>query len=432
MLRKIAASILVLAMMLYGVSVSAKEDDHTNTNDIVIISDSESVLIQYTHNLSLSSFNNDSEYSFGDTSLIVINETDLKRVNAYKLLELIDDGITLYINGSHGSISDICDQLGINYSDHRFVSGATIVGTGIFNINGEYCLCLVGTVECNPVNWNTVFEEASESFMQANCYAPTYIGQGKDSFPYRIEEDYVDRYLNLDDFVNSVISFRADYSRMSVKEPHEDKVYLQLPAKTFDGTPYYNYFALTQYGFQFGSASITQYRYDICTQMDGTTLKAIADIVSTFTISPYSTMYVNNYLTRMHANITNMDVIGQSYLNSNSSTSYTLSGGFSVTPGQVVTGTAEASTTNTYDTNSQTIVNDFFAQKYKNWNSEPTTKWIGQSWELEPCIRIVNTDANTYMSSAYSSFRSGGWIGVQNVIGYTSPTVEVGGAWNAA
>lgn len=212
-------------------------------------------------------------------------------------------------------------------------------------------------------------------------------------------------------------------------EVKEDIVYMQLPSKGFNGSPYYNYFALKAESTQFGSATITQYRYDICVYRDGGVNKVITDVVSNFTISSCSTMYVNNYFTRMHANISNMNIIGQSYLNSQSSSSYTLSGGFSANNQNVITGNVGVSTTNTYTTNNQNIQNDFYNQKYKNWNPTPTKKWKGASWEIEPAIRIINNNASSYKNQAYSSFRSGGWIGVVNIWGHIIPTVEVGGAW---
>lgn len=220
---------------------------------------------------------------------------------------------------------------------------------------------------------------------------------------------------------------------------------MQLPTKGFNGAPYYNYFYLYSTGakstkgskipdssyYQFGSATISQYRYDICSYRQENRKRKITDIVSNFTKSPrLNTMYVNNYKTRMHANVTHMEVIGQSYLNSNSSSSYTLSGGFSGNRATPLTGSFGASTTNTYSTNNQTIQNDFYNQKQKNWNPEPTKKWKGASWELEPSVRILNLNASVYKCQAYSSFQAGGWIGLRDVIGFNIPFVEVGGAWN--
>ncbi|MDD2235165.1 MAG: hypothetical protein PHV03_09780 [Desulfitobacteriaceae bacterium] len=218
---------------------------------------------------------------------------------------------------------------------------------------------------------------------------------------------------------------------------------MQLPEKSFDGSPYYNFFYLytTWKGSngsitpppnpvsQFGSATITQYRYEICSYVQANRLRKITDIVSNLTISPRDYAYVADYKTRMHANVTHMEVIGQSYLNSNSSRSYTLSGGFSIEGATLKSGSFGASTSNNYSTNNQTIQNNFYYQKLKNWNASPTENWAGASWELEPCIRIMNLNASVYKSQAYSSFQEGGLIVFFDEF-HEIPFVEVGGAWN--
>lgn len=365
------------------------------------------------------------EYS--DYKMILVDSNALEKIESDKVIELIDNGATLYIEKSNVSLKEISSVLGLDEPDDRFVSGAQVKGAFIFNQNDNYCFGVIGTIECSPVDWDNL---GAEDTLDVPLHEPILIGEDGEQLEHASSANAKYGQIDTEDFVNAIDGFRRDFNKKACKEVESDLVYMQLPTKGFDGSPYYNYFSLTtSSGFAFGSATISQYRYNICTYMDGNKKKAVTDIVSTFTISPMSTLYVNDYKTRIHANISNMDIIGQSYLNSNSSFSYTLSGGFSAN--NIISGSAGASTTNSYSTNNQTIQNDFFAQKYKNWNSEPTQKWKGSSWEIEPCIRIINTDASTYKNQAYSSFRSGGWIGLLNVIGHTIPTVEVGGAWDA-
>ena len=125
-----------------------------------------------------------------------------------------------------------------------------------------------------------------------------------------------------------------------------------------------------------------------------------------------------------------MTIIGQSFLSSDTKSSYTLSGGVS-TAGKIINGKLDASTSNTYSTTDQDIKNDFFYEKYKNWNVTPKKATIGTSWEIEPCIRILNTNASSYKNQAYTSFQ-GGYIYPGNGIVANPVKVaafEVGGAW---
>lgn len=378
-------------------------------------------------------FNNAETSSLLKYDMLSMTGSDLSLVNAQKVVELIDNGAVLYLEDEAVSLERISTILEIPEPDNRFVNGAQVTGAFVFNVNNNYCYGITGVIECEPVDWNNLEPlEPKDDADVEHYYEPILVGVKCANVNTTVKNAVENVRIDANDFLGAIDAFRQKFIEQAHKAVEDDVVYMQLPAKGFDGSPYYNYFSLTaSTGLQFGSATITQYRYDICTYMSGSTKNAIVDIVSSFTISPSTTLYVNNYLTRMHANVSNMDIIGQSYLDSNSSSSYTLSGGFSATSGNVLTGSIGASTTNTYSTNNQTIQNDFFHQKYKNWNPTPTKKWTGSSWEIEPAIRIINNNATTYQNQAYSSFRNGGWIGVQNVIGWTIPTVEVGGSWIA-
>lgn len=78
----------------------------------------------------------------------------------------------------------------------------------------------------------------------------------------------------------------------------------------------------------------------------------------------------------------------------------------------------------------KSLKNSFQVVRQNDWKVVPTKKWKGASWDLEPCIRIINTNATSYKSQAYSSFRNEGWIGLENIFSMNIPVVEVGGAWD--
>lgn len=182
-----------------------------------------------------------------------------------------------------------------------------------------------------------------------------------------------------------------------------------------------------------GSVYITQYIYDICSFRSGSKTVEISDVVSHITVDAGELSYVKTYDTKIRSISSAMSIIDQTYLTSDSNTSVSLSGGFSADTGDVLSGELGASTTYTYDTNNQTITNNFASNTYNCWDADPTENWINASWVLEPGIRVKNSNASVYSSSAYTSveeiaFR---WyfMGAQNGTEvYTSP-LSVGGYW---
>lgn len=432
MCKKTIALLMSLTLLLavLGVNVSAATSMSDLGNSKALrLSDNTELFTEIIDSESVDAFNKDDIGKYSDYEVILVDNNTLSAIDSTKLVELIDNGTTLWVEDNNLSLKEVSKVLNLDEPDDRFVRGAQVTGAFIFNQNNNYCFGVVGVIDSTPVDWDNQMPQEKENDDSGYEHEPIPIYQSGDKFENSTTRD-INAKVELEDFTISVDKFRSDFNEQACKEIEPDAVYMQLPTKGFNGSPYYNYFTFVQSGWTFGSATITQYRYDICTYQEGKTKKKITDIVSNFTISPIPTnIYVNNYRARMHANISNMNVIGQSYLNSSSSSSYTLSGGFSYN-GTVLTGNAGASTTNTYSTNNQTITNGFAYQKYKDWTSNPTKKWKGASWELEPCIRIQNTNATSYKCQAYSSFQAHGWIGVVNVIGANIPFVEVGGAWN--
>lgn len=432
MYKKLFSFLLMLALTLSAVTptfATSPTENNASINRVLSLSESRKLPHKEVDFESIDKFNEDNITDFADYEMLFIHRDDMVNIKANKLVELIDNGVTLYVEDNNLSLKEISSILGIDEPDDRFISGAQVTGTAIFNINNNYCFCVICVVECKEINLDRPEDNEASNI---TSHDPILVTGDRDKFDAHPISSICDTELNIEDFLNAVNGFRCEFSEQASKEIDANTVYMQLPTKGFDDKPYYNYASLVGDGEQRGSLTISQYRYGICTYKDGSTTKVITDIVSTFTISPCSNLYVKEYSTRMHANISNMNVIGQSYLNTNSTSSYTLSGGFSAQSDGIVTGSIGGSTTNTYSTNCQTIQNDFLAQKYKNWNSVPDKHWKGSSWELEPCIRILNTNATNYKNQAYSSFQSGVFLG-EGLFGSDGwemiKPFEVGGAW---
>lgn len=182
-----------------------------------------------------------------------------------------------------------------------------------------------------------------------------------------------------------------------------------------------------------GSVYITQYIYDVCSYRSGSKTVEISDVVSHITVDAGELSYIKTYDTKIRSNSTAMSIIDQTYLTSNSNTSVSLSGGFSANAEDILSGEIGASTTYTYDTNNQTITNNFASNTYNCWDVDPTENWRDASWVLEPGVRVKNSNASVYSSSAYTSVEEIAfrwyYMGAQNGTEvYTSP-LSVGGYW---
>lgn len=182
-----------------------------------------------------------------------------------------------------------------------------------------------------------------------------------------------------------------------------------------------------------GSVYITQYIYDICRYTSGGKTIEISDVVSHITVDAGTLSYVKTYDTKIRSNSTSMSIIDQTYLASNSNTSVSLSGGFSANAEDILSGDLSTSTTYTYDTNNQTITNNFASNTYNCWAVNPTENWGDASWVLDPGVRVKNSNASVYSSSAYTSVEEIAfkWHYMSAQSGtevYTSP-LSVGGYW---
>lgn len=182
-----------------------------------------------------------------------------------------------------------------------------------------------------------------------------------------------------------------------------------------------------------GSVAITQYVYEICSYRSGSSTVKISDVVSHIVVDSGDLSYVKTYDSRMGVDGSSMSIIDQTYLNSNSNKSISLSGGFSASSDDIISGNVSASTTYTYDTNDQTITNDFPSNKYSNWESDPTENWPNASWVLDPGIRVKNSNASRYDSSVYTSVEEVAfkwhYMGAQSGTEVHTSPLEVGGEW---
>lgn len=179
-----------------------------------------------------------------------------------------------------------------------------------------------------------------------------------------------------------------------------------------------------------GSIFITQCVYDICSYEDGSSTVDISDVISHIVVDAGELSYVKYYDTQIR---TSNSIIEQTHLKSNSSQSISISGGFSADSNNIISGDVDIGTTYTYDTDNQTITNNFVNTKHNIWSSDPTKNWVDSSWVLDPGVRIKNDNATRIKNSAYTSVPEVAFfwqfMGAQTGTELYSTPLEVGGVW---
>ena len=373
--------------------------------------------------VSISDFNSASKLtSYQSYGLIYAYYDTLNTVDSSKLIQLIDNGSVICVRGNMCALN-LYEKLGLPFDgDETFVSGVTVSGMFLYNQSGNYYYGLICDTELAEGFGGEPYE--TQDVEQEPVPTLTTMSLEEGEAPYApTEEEGTFEYLDEGDFYSVLTGFRLSCLEQGQNAEDGDTVYFQLPQKAFNGRPYYVYITGRRNGELMGSISITQYRYDICVYREGGVNKVITDIVSQVSVSSSSSVHLLDYKANMNANVSNMSVIGQSYLNSQSSTTYTLPGGIGVS------GNISGSTSNTYSANNQNITNHFLKQKIKEWWCDPTKNWKGASWELEPAIRIRNNNASSWKNQAYTYVTAARWQ-KNLLVGYYIPNaIQVGGSW---
>lgn len=417
---------LCLAIVVIMSMCSSPVFAHEPNSEIISLSDTHSFTT--SKETSLTQFNEDVLNDYANFDVIETTFQILSSMDKDSLIQLIDNGKILWVENDGHSINDIFEILGLPKQDQEFkTKGVYVTGIYIYNINNQYCAGITGNIGSVDSNDEAAMDKLQE--FENNFDELPYKAVEKANDPESIDLLGVDFSCKVksDEFVNSVREVKREYLKRAQGYVDPDTVYVQLPSKSFDGSPWSGYFTPSVSL----SYSITQYRYDICTYNSGGVEKSVADVVSDFSVAPDSSALVKYYNTRIHCNISNMNCIGASRLDSDKTTSYTLSGGFTADAGGVTSGSASGSTSNSFSANSQIITNAHTAQKYKDWNVDPIDDWVGQTWGIEPAIRVTNNNNSSYNSQAYSSVRKSAITNTSGSFGatYTTP-YEIGGSWS--
>ena len=218
-----------------------------------------------------------------------------------------------------------------------------------------------------------------------------------DEISKETDNDY-DILTDLNEFVERVTDDKF-------KNLQEDKIensigLRQLPSGNFYKTSYsFTYLWWGSTGTNtVGSAQVAQYVYRVCKYKENGVLKSVDDIVTDVSINPYADYWVDRFTVDMESVPTYLDIIGQTNLQSNTSKSVGLSGGFSVSSQGIVSGSATKTTSFTSDIDGMNVTNLFGQKRKKQWLLAPTTTRLGQARNVNTGIRLQNHRAATASS----------------------------------
>lgn len=422
-------SVMIIASLCPIANAAPPENNHdisvlTLTNHEYCIDSND---VKYTKKY-LNTFvqGNITDLSKYDIIQLTGDDTDslLKKGCLSKIMQLVDNGVIFYIQDGKLKEEDLAKKFSIPYEGKSYVKGGTKLGIALMRVNNNYIfenqffeeghIGYSNDVELSSGATPTIapssYTASSNDVVQSNGITLFKKICGSNS----IEKIVFNNRKGIYDTINE----------MNQTNEESDKLNLQsLPS----GYTYYNNsnknIVYPNTSTVVGWEHITQYIFVRNTQTSGGNTYKIFDTTTRFTAGANDKYYVTYYKCRIHSNITNHEVIDHTRLNSNtsSSQSLSLSGGYSKNGVNIGGG---ASTSWTWTPDSQNITNYFPTTPYREWRVTPVAARLAESWLIEPGIRSVNTAAQSGKSGAFSSFRQ---IDIGGGYGVSSTTVfEIG------
>ena len=385
-------SCLILANSSLAVSTKPTSDSSLGGSRCLTIADS-SVIGLKSNQISTNSFNTTAIASLASYDLINIENADLvKNLDKNAVHQLLDNGSIFFVSvpSIEEGIRAFENMSESVYGGTRTLSGATVNGIYIYNDNGMYRFSLHAVRELIPENTD-VASVASVASAASNA-----------------SKSCAKNVTNYDAIIKHVRSL-SKASRTAYLDKHSDgMVELQLPTKLFNrevGDTVSLYKNVLGFHEIMGSITITQYVYNICTTGIGNAIKTdYYDVVTTFIIDADDHYSVDTYTGTISAKYNNLKIINAEFLDSQTTTTISLSGGIESDSEHVITGSLGGSTTYTYSATQQNLNNDLAIDDGEcNWTATPVVQNFGGSWKLEPAVRIKNIAAETNQSGAFSS-----------------------------
>lgn len=347
----------------------------------------------------LKEFNKDKVSEYVDVDVIKISYKRMKNVNADKIKQLIDNGSSLVVIGEDANFEAVANYLTIPLDIEAEVNNADIFGVSLFRQNNEYIFSFLSVAYLETDNAKKTFtKEEFENFSYSDKIIPSHLRSRKNSFE------------------------TANKIKASIV-PH-DALKTQIPSANF-----FKYFSNNTYIPDTGktgdpdaySVTITQYTYDIARfEADGVE-KDLWDVVSDVYVDGEPGYSVSYYEVQMRANWSNHEVLGATWLQSNTSQTVSLGSSVGINSDGVISGSVSSTTSYTYNANSQEIDNNFPAGDIKTWKMDPVNnKEWDKTYNTQPGIRFVNNNPNN-LASPYSA----AYTKIIDLKGYRNELIDV-------
>lgn len=405
--RVIFAMLLLCALTiqcLFVTDAKASTVDSTEKYHIMFVDSNKKNNVQLAANSDQCTINQlNQNTDLEDYDMYVVNDADLPSIAPQTAESIVESGAVLCVltGAPNEALSAIYEQLGEKYDLTLFASGATILGVYVVNRDGE----LVPGLLCSQM---LVSGSSSIANADSDVACDTDASVCCENYDFSGFLDWV-------------------FSKHSLSEYSDKTTLRSMPSgpfyRTFEG-----YTEFIYNGAKKGGAGITEYVIAICTFEDGGVRYRVDDVLANIFVDAEPGYYVSSYKTRMHCNFPGdfIRCIDETYLNSNSSSSTSLSTQYGSNSAGLISGNWGRTTTYSYNTNNQTITNDYPSATIRNWNSIPTVAWKDASWVLEPGIRVINSGCK-YQSAVCTSTQEVKITGT--FLTYPFSPFEIGGNW---
>lgn len=362
-MKKIILTFLVFVMLLNTASIALATETKENESRIIGIMNERS---SHVKNMSSKEFNAKDLNEMVLNDAIVVDESKLMSVDMNNMIELIDNGLIFMVKGKNLNIKDIMktveDSRDVDYKDN---SGGEITSISVYKVNGSYMYS--ATVDMSNTLLTNV--ETNETYTVKEYIMSK--GENKEHNPI--------------EFVDSIISSKKELLEYNLKDKPENDVELQGFPTGFDDIIFdwwYDYPSLAR-------MKGVVYYYDIGLYSG----KEYWDFVSTMTADPEDNVAILDYRIKLDATAQGQELVDYTQLPSEvGSFTISLAGG-------------ENGTSVSYSTSTQSQdVKNYTGESYGEWKVVPNHGLIwdfGESWKIEPGIRVSDTGGTTSIRRYY-------------------------------
>lgn len=204
MYKKMIALFMSLVLLVtvsggHSVFASTLEPDLSSRNSKALrLSDNTDFFNELVDSESINTFNITDIAEYKCYEVILVDNNTIAKLDAKKLVELIDNGTTLWVEDNNISLKEISRILNLDEPNDRFVNGVQVTGAIVFNQNSNYCIGITGEIETIPED---LYNQTPHEDSDVSSYEPIPIYQSGDISKFSSIKNSSDIKVDLEDFV---------------------------------------------------------------------------------------------------------------------------------------------------------------------------------------------------------------------------------------